>query len=621
MPKIPSYFAQLLPESRTPTTGLKSAPIDLLTVPSKALGEMGEAVGKLGQLILAQAQKRNERIKKTATDKLGLEYESEGLKHHTNVTTKQGSEAIDAWDTYTKWKNDFLAKDIDLNQLSDSEPLYRQFKKIGWSDEDKTDFKIKRQAYFENLDARLAPHIVKAENMVFFYEGNQNTTLQRENAVEGVKTLEQSRQSIFDYYSTKGKSPEEWMQQYLSDIQKMATTFLDDRFDDGDIVVINDFLAKKYNDYFKFNPNQIDEYRDKAEKAKSRIKVDATVIEIETKYIKDGIVDYDRAIAETWKRKDLTEDERDLARSKLNKKQSDQTQFTIKQKVEEANAVSRLLREKRFGEALRFVRRSKIFDETDKLKYEKELLKNDSPFPKSDHVVEASVKLGILFNPEEFTEDKILSLLNILPQNKGKGLHPDDVEKYVEKRRKQDEEPEKDTPLGKAYKTLQAGKDALLFIKDEIETDSKGNLTPTYKQIIENDRVFNELSEELERRVKKKEDAYKVLEEITADYTKEKAKGILDNFWNFLKGISIPARRTEAIETLKKEGLPVTQENIDIITKREKEIDRAAARGGELPPKAFKMPSNITTTSQAIEWLKKEHKMSDKQAIEWLRSQ
>lgn len=580
MPRIPFREAELLPESkRIPVTGLQPAPIGLLTPAPRALGEVGKAVAGLGELVFLHAQRRNERIKKTAIDKLELEYEAEGLRLYTDITTKEGSEAIDTWDAYNQWKNEFLKKDIDINQLSDDEPLYRQLKKIGLNDEDKADIKIRQQKYFNSLDARLAHHIKKAEDTVFFYEGNQNTTLQIQHAIRGAKTLEEAKQKIYDYYSTKGKSPEEWMPQYLKEVQILTTSWLDKQFDEDNITVINDFLAKKYNDYFKFNPNQIDEFRDKATAALKTININITTEKYLTE-IKDPFdIEQKEKIERKIKEEKLTPEEKQAVlgkfRYEINVKQQD---IREAERNAEDKIFSMIATNESPDKILKAIKKESAIRPQRRLEIEQQILRGDySVFKRTDPYYEMRLYNKILANPADVTDDD----LKAIP---GK-LSVDDSRQLVPFRNSMLRDP---APIKDSYKEMDKymrqtilqsyGADLIMMI------DERGFAV---------EQILNAKPDAIRR-------SYYATVELRRRIAEAEKKGIN-------KSLLMNPNSEEHKKHIDIEG---------IIQQYRKPFG-----GATIETSPIALPPNIKKTSEAIEWLKKERGMTDSEARNWLRKQ
>ena len=610
MPRIQQYEkAQInLPSPvRSAGTGLQLASEDTLTAPSRALGQVGSSLGKLGEIVYTRIEQHKDQDRKDS-----LNYASNVMEDELNVMKKELAEfqtpheQLDYYEKKIKpWLKNKEQWGDDPNDLPD-DPRYSGVKRNGWGDLGNY-FKDKKKAFLSGESLKIAVSMAEVRQLRDEASAKEKNgrALSKQDGTE--ETYIAVGKDLKEYYTPQGNGkPKTWNDERLEEAEQVqAMGFLDKAFEVGNIniEVVNKYLKGKYKDALinihKPNPNIIEEYDKKARMAKEDWQINTTVEEMTNAYILNPEGTAKKIMGD--KTKDPKVKDKILLYLEKNLEQHEEN--INREQFQEGNRVSKMIREKQsVDKILAFVRNSKTFDDTQKLQYEEKLLKKDGdPFSKSDPVIKAEVRLGILFNPEEYTETKILSMLNTLPQNKGVGLHPDDVAVFTEKRRGLDKEKEKDTPFGRAIATLNTlRKENENAIKDSDDKDKA-------QQLIDNDSKFNDWAEELEKRVKDKKDteeSYKTLNEILKPHFENKSKGLLNRFWNSIKGnITIVPFGIFGI------GADVEKKSEEI----KKQI--------KAMPEDLKLPSDIKTTSQAVEWLKKEYKITDEAAIEWVRGQ
>ncbi|MDP2218535.1 MAG: hypothetical protein Q8J68_14755 [Methanolobus sp.] len=274
-----------------PTTGLRPQPA--ITAVPAAIGQIGKAIGDIGELILIQVQKRNERLKALAAEDYKNEYKAEGLQKIVDIKSSLGEEAVAKYNEWVERKKELLKSNvIDSNIFK--KPIYRGLK---FTKEDLMSVALDRDRYLNEIDKDLSLYRANQELTVFFQrkDESRNTILQ-DSLVRETLDLDTAISELKTIYENSNRPKSDWGIHFLENQQKLATAWLDKKFNEGNPDVIKDFLNDKYNRYFQFNSDQIDEFSDKAKKASKNEIVEAATVFVQEKFTKpDGTIDIPNA--------------------------------------------------------------------------------------------------------------------------------------------------------------------------------------------------------------------------------------------------------------------------------------------------------------------------------------
>ncbi|KKN27530.1 hypothetical protein LCGC14_0863660 [marine sediment metagenome] len=567
MPRIPKKEITVdpFPRQGAPTTGLRPVSPAITSAVPRAIGQAGKAIATIGEVIALRAEKQKIDDRNLYIQKAEIDWQTKAQPHIQGILQSQGENSLSAWDNYLKAKDEFPDYTDTSKAIESMGYIGEKISKVGLSKNDTERLKIRQQAYFNRIDTKLSGHVSQQRWNMTLEVGNQMMAQHTQGILQGTESLDTAIDGITEFYESTGKPPSVINPLVLKETQTLTRAFLDKAFSDKDIGVIQDALKGKYNDEL-LTPVLIELYRDKAKATMSAVKVETAFAKYLPQYL---MTPEDAKATEAVIRKDKSldvkeqntliswlESARDRDEERINEEQS-------VGELQETNAIQERLDNNDSMGALRLLNDSTFLamDLTKVAKIRKSI-SDGVGFPKSDPTIRAEVRLGIQESPELWPDERIRALSN-------KGLHPDDVFSFIEDRRKRVSAgtDKKHTQLSRAYKTLDGLKKTFTFITPDDIDDI------TNAEDLTNAEIHDNLAETVKKRVETGEDAFEVLTEITKPYMENKAKGLLDKFWSFIKFTEpftglVPEDNKGAIEFLERNNLPVTESNIKIANER-----------------------------------------------------
>ena len=268
MPKIIPYTAKFLPESGVPTTGLRPAPIDLMTAVPKAIGELGEVVGRIAVLTLAQAQKQHKENLSIADTEISRFLTNELREDEQRLLAARGDKAVEEYDNYVG-RLDAVTKKLD-NTIEGKETINElgyttshTFKKMTVTEKEGLRARILKWA--DDKKSSFNSHLGKARYEIKQVTGLKEINLKASSAIT-YEDYQKSKQNIFAKYNELGLSGHD----VLLALQTFTKRFIQAGIDRDDLTIINKVLAKEFDDEL-LDTEMINQMRDEATNAKEFI--------------------------------------------------------------------------------------------------------------------------------------------------------------------------------------------------------------------------------------------------------------------------------------------------------------------------------------------------------------
>jgi len=384
-----------VPKSTTPETGLRPAPVNLLTPVPKALGqavgEVGEFIGKLGQVIYQRAKELDAKA-----IKMGAE---EGLTDYINIES-QYAQRLELAETpeeklnVIKERNEWVATYKDWSDLSalDEEKLGyfgRRLKKLGWTPEALFEYQIKLQKVRNQYDeyfAKAAAQNIKTLK-VQLYQTRKN--IEKYNMLHIYKedgsgsSLNTAINKIIDQESPHREQH----------IQELTTTFIDavsgrigtPEERPYDAKILEDVIKGVYDN--KFVDADILKYHDKAKKALEEKQITDIITEKQNAYFDNP----QEVTNQIRKDKSISVEAQDKIISALEKRLNQYEENKTRAKLNDKDRIAVLEKEGKRQEALNFLRNSPNFTPAEKTKEEKDILEGKYIIPRRDEKVFADI--------------------------------------------------------------------------------------------------------------------------------------------------------------------------------------------------------------------------------------
>ena len=442
MPRIIPYIAKFLPESGVPTTGLRPAPIDLMTAVPKAIGELGEVVGRVGDLIFAQAQKQHKENLSIADTEISRFLTNELREDEQRLLAARGDKAIEEYDNYVG-RLDVVIKKLD-NTIEGKETINelgytasRTFKKMTVIEKEGLRAGVLKWA--ENKKSSFNSHLGNARYEIKQVGGLKVIDLEASSAIT-YGDYQKSKENIFRKYNEMGLSERD----ALLALQTFTKRFIQAGIDRDDLTIINKVLAKEFDDEL-LDTELINQMRDEATDAKKFIDLN-TLKEKYIAKIKDPFDIEQKEAIEKEIKKEKIEPEVQQAilagfRQEINTRQQDVRES-------ERNAEDRIFlmieANEPSGKILKALRKETTIRPQRRLQIEEQVIRGRyETFKKTDPYYEMRLYNKVLITPDDITDDDLKSV-------PGK-LSVDNSRQLVSFRNSMRKEP---APVKEAYKDM-----------------------------------------------------------------------------------------------------------------------------------------------------------------------
>ncbi|HDZ62074.1 MAG TPA: hypothetical protein ENH40_02880, partial [Nitrospirae bacterium] len=564
-----------LPKTGPSGSGLRTMPLDIATGPAKALGEVGQAIGGIGdmaQKAMFRLEQQNDQDAKMIYNTASLKDDAERLEWFNKIKT---APAEDRLSVITQAKKAFMERPdyADLKNIDEKGfGLYYSEKAIelgdsGYVRRAQEIYKTERAIKDKKFRAGVSILQTEARQAIFVKQGKETQTqilLDLNNGTtydsfeDAAFALDMKLDNLSTYTDDKGNVhrtvPNSIVAELKEDLSKsLILGYAGQQLRELNVPFATELVAGIYDkallNSYDNSTTKLGEITVKAQRVIDNQMVSDLKALHEADYMKDP--EGERAIILAGKEPDhikesaiadleaiVARDERD-ERRRWQEQRDDAAQYLIpgtseydKEKARDIYITSDLPNE----EIARKV---------------KALNSGNDALPKSDPEILTKIKTE-LHDPttiDKWTDTKIDDEVY-----KG-NLISDDAEKIKQRRKeiKDGTNTQKNSRLKIATDRLKQMHLNLKFIIPEsTETDTAGTIIPTLRDKKRNDKRYSDLLTEVERRSDHGENALEVVDELTKPFEEENIKALLDKFDDFRWGFG---RTEEEIKAKQREAL------------------------------------------------------------------
>ena len=569
-----------LPKTGPSGSGLRTMPLDIATGPAKALGEVGQAIGGIGdmaQKAMFRLEQQNDQDAKMIYNTASLKDDAERLEWFNKIKT---APAEDRLSVITQAKKAFMERPdyADLKNIDEKGfGLYYSEKAIelgdsGYVRRAQEIYKTERAIKDKKFRAGVSILQTEARQAIFVKQGKETQTqilLDLNNGTtydsfeDAAFALDMKLDNLSTYTDDKGNIhrtvPDSIVDELKEDLSKsLILGYAGQQLRELNVPFAKELASGIYdkallNAYDNDN-TKVDVIKSKAQRVVDNQMVRDLKALHEADYMKDP--EGERAKIKAGKEPDhikesviadleaiVARDERD-ERRRWQEQRDDAAQYLIpgtseydKEKARDIYIASDLPNEE-------IARKVKALNSV------------DDALPKSTPELLTKIKTE-LHNPDtidKWTDDRLDEEVNKL-NTIGVGLTSDDAEKIKQRRKeiKDGTNTQKNSRLKIATDRLKQMHLNLKFIIPEsTETDTAGTIIPTLRDKKRNDKRYSDLLTEVERRSDHGENALEVVDELTKPFEEENIKALLDKFDDFRWGFG---RTEEEIKAKQREAL------------------------------------------------------------------
>ncbi|MFZ2937652.1 MAG: hypothetical protein WA066_02985 [Candidatus Omnitrophota bacterium] len=245
----------------------------MVTPDIEALGNVGKAIGQLGQAIFVRAEKQKQEDKQAYLLEDASKTELNLLQLTKNMEeAKTYDEVFDTYSAFNEYKNQVLDKNyLSLDNIDTETSLGKRIRQLnGFTDNEKIAYQNHLVSTLNSYDSKLSSIVAGARDTRNVEIGQKVKNTSTLAWINGTATREQVREAITVGFSTAKNASV-----HIAEGMKEATIdYLQDAFDKGKIDIINAFNKGEFNQDLMGatgDKNAINFFRDRTGKAISEI--------------------------------------------------------------------------------------------------------------------------------------------------------------------------------------------------------------------------------------------------------------------------------------------------------------------------------------------------------------